>query len=294
MGAVENLLVGAVDLHCHSGPSPMPRRITHVEAAQQAAELGFRAIVAKCHYHDTVTDVLAMAPQLAGVPTQVFGGIALNSQVGGLNPHAVDRSLRMGGRVIWFPTISSAAHLSHAAAHAEVQRHFQPLGMMQSDKVSIFGDDGDLLPAVHAIIAQAKEAGALISTGHLGPEPARALIEAAVAAGHRQLILSHPNFVVDVDRKEALALAELGAVIEHEIAMYHLEKIFPFQTLLDWIDLVGPERTSLGSDLGQVGNPLPVEAYRAVVGKLLDSGVAERDIRLMVRDNPARLIGLDA
>lgn len=294
MGAVENLLVGAVDLHCHSGPSPMPRRITHVEAARQAAELGFRAIVAKCHYHDTVTDVLAMAPQLAGVSTQVFGGIALNSQVGGLNPHAVDRSLRMGGRVIWFPTISAGAHLCHAEAHEEMRRHFQPLGMMQSDKVSIFGDDGDLLPAVHAIIAQAKQAGALISTGHLGAEPARALVEAAAAAGHRQLILSHPNFVVDVDSKEALALAELGAVIEHEIGMYHEERKFPIQVLLDWISLVGPERTSLGSDLGQVGNPLPVEGYRWVVDRLLDSGLSERDIRLIVRDNPARLIGLDS
>ena len=36
MGAVDNLLIGAVDLHCHSGPSPMPRRITHAEAARQA------------------------------------------------------------------------------------------------------------------------------------------------------------------------------------------------------------------------------------------------------------------
>jgi Family of unknown function (DUF6282) len=125
MGAVDNLLTGAVDLHCHSGPSPMPRRITHAEAARQADEAGFRAIVAKCHYHDTTTDILSMAP------------------------------------------------------------------------------------------------------------------------------------------------------------------------LLDWINLIGPERTSLGSDLGQVNNPLPIEAYKQVVGNLLDSGVKEKDIQLMIRDNPARLIGLD-
>ena len=116
MGAVDNLLTGAVDLHCHSGPSPMPRRITHAEAARQADEAGFRAIVAKCHYHDTTTDILAMAPLLDGLRVQVFGGIALNSQNGGLNPFAVDRCLKMGGKVIWFPTISSHAHLCHAAA----------------------------------------------------------------------------------------------------------------------------------------------------------------------------------
>ncbi len=293
MGAVDNLLTGAVDLHCHSGPSPMKRRITHVEAAQQASAAGFRALVVKCHYHDTVTDVLSMAPLLAGLSTQVFGGIALNSQTGGLNPHAVDRSLKMGGKVIWFPTISSRAHLCHAAHDEEVKNHFQPLGMMQSDEVSIFGSDGDLRPEVHQIIGQAKDAGALISTGHLGPEPARALVEAAARARHDQIVLSHPNFVVAMERDQAQQLAGLGAVIEHEIAMYYDDRIFPLTDLLEWIGLIGPERTSLGSDLGQPGSPLPVEGYRQIVGKLLDCGISEKDIRLMIRDNPARLIGID-
>jgi hypothetical protein len=272
----------------------MPRRVTHAEAARQADEAGFRAIVAKCHYHDTTTDILAMAPLLDGLNVQVFGGIALNSQNGGLNPFAVDRCLKMGGRVIWFPTISSHAHLCHAAHDEEVARHFQPRGMMQSEEISIFGADGDLRPEVHQIIGQAKDAGALISTGHLGPEPARALVEAAVAAGHHQLILSHPNFVVAVERQQAASLAGLGAVIEHELGMYHNERRFKFSVLLDWINLIGPERTSLGSDLGQVNNPLPIEAYKQVVANLLDSGVREKDISLMIRDNPARLIGLDS
>jgi hypothetical protein len=293
MGAVDNLLIGAVDLHCHSGPSPMPRRITHAEAARQADEAGFRAIVAKCHYHDTVTDILAMAPLLAGLNVEVFGGIALNSHNGGLNPFAVDRSLKMGGKVIWFPTISSRAHLCHSAHDEDVRAHFQPRGMMQSEEISIFGEDGELRPEVHQIIGQARDAGALISTGHLGPGPARALVEAAVAAGHDRLIVSHPNFVVAMERQQAVELAGLGATIEHELGMYHNERRFPFTDLLEWISLVGPERTSLGSDLGQVGNALPIEAYRQVVGDLLDSGVSERDIRMMIRDNPARLIGLD-
>src|SRR5689334_17098272 len=162
MAAIDSLLAGAVDLHCHSGPSPMPRRITHAEAARQADEAGFRAILAKCHYHDTVTDILAMAPLLDGLRVQVFGGIALNSQNGGLNPFAVDRCLKMGGKVIWFPTISSHAHRCHAAHDEEVARHFQPRGMMQSEEISIFGADGDLKPEVHQSIGQAKEAGALI------------------------------------------------------------------------------------------------------------------------------------
>jgi hypothetical protein len=293
MGVIENLLIGAVDLHCHSGPSPMPRRITHAEAASQADQAGFRAVVAKCHYHDTVTDILAMAPLLENLNVKIFGGIALNSQNGGLNPYAVDRSLQMGGKVVWFPTISSKAHLDHSAHDAAAQGHFQPSGMMQSDEVSIFGDDGDVKPVVHQIIRQAKDAGACISTGHLDHEAARAVVESSVKVGHTQVVVSHPNFIAGIRPQQAAYLAELGATIEHDIAMYYDDNLFDLAELLDWIDVIGPERTSLASDLGQVGNPLPIDGYRHILGRLLDSGVSEKAIQLMVRDNPARLIGLD-
>src|SRR3546814_2873418 len=63
MTAIDELLIGAIDLHTHSGPSPMPRRITHVEAARQASEAGFRAILVKCHYHSTIPDILARSEE---------------------------------------------------------------------------------------------------------------------------------------------------------------------------------------------------------------------------------------
>ena len=44
---ISRLLVGAVDMHCHSGPSVMARDINHIEAMQEAAEAGFRAMLIK-------------------------------------------------------------------------------------------------------------------------------------------------------------------------------------------------------------------------------------------------------
>ena len=46
---VADLLVGAVDLHCHSGPSVMPRYIDHIYAMKQAADAGFKAVLIKDH-----------------------------------------------------------------------------------------------------------------------------------------------------------------------------------------------------------------------------------------------------
>lgn len=293
MDSVSRLLVGAVDLHMHSGPSPMPRRVDHVEAARLASAAGFRAIVVKDHYHSTVFDVLAMESQLAGLKTQVFGGIALNSQVGGLNAHAVDLALRMGGRMVWFPTISAKAHIDHAVQDEVVRQHFLPKGVMQSEEIDIFGVDGELRPEVHQIIGIAKEHRALISAGHLGAASTIALFEAAAAVGATQMIVSHPNFIINADKKQVVELTKLGVVIEHAIAMYGDGKRFPFSDLLQWIELLGPEHTSLASDLGQLTNPLPVDVYRIVCGQLLDSGVSEGDLRMMLSTNPARLIALD-
>ena len=120
-GALDRILEGAVDLHCHSGPSPFPRRMDHVEAARMAESEGMRAIVVKSHHHPTVMDLRAMEPQLAGIKTKVFGSIALNSMVGGLNPSAVDLALAMGAKVVWFPTISAPRHQDHQAAHPDLK-----------------------------------------------------------------------------------------------------------------------------------------------------------------------------
>jgi predicted TIM-barrel fold metal-dependent hydrolase len=78
--------------------------------------------------------------------------------------------------------------------------------------------------------------------------------------------------------------------------MYDEESTFyqwDIGVLLDWLRVVGPDRTQLGSDLGQQNNPLPVESYRKVLGRLLEAGVSEPDLRRMVTTNPARLLGLD-
>src|SRR3546814_7602805 len=42
---IERLLKGAIDLHCHSGPSVMPRDLDHIEAIKEASDAGLRAIL---------------------------------------------------------------------------------------------------------------------------------------------------------------------------------------------------------------------------------------------------------
>ena len=44
------LLEGSIDLHIHAGPDLFPRDLDESEVAQQAEEIGMRAILLKSHF----------------------------------------------------------------------------------------------------------------------------------------------------------------------------------------------------------------------------------------------------
>jgi Family of unknown function (DUF6282) len=293
---VARVLRGSVDLHVHPSPSPLPRRIDAIEAARAAEGIGMRAIVVKSHHHSTVTDVLALGRNgLAGLPVRVFGGIALNSAVGGLNPHAVDLALKLGGRIVWFPTIGSPKHIAHHADHPDLK--FPKLAVHVRDErpVDVLDEAGRLRPEVHDIIGLIKEHDAILASGHMAPDRILAVFEAAHAAGVSRLVVNHPNFVVEATHKQGRRFVELGAVIEHSLCMYDDRSSFynwGIDVLMGWITAVGADRSTLGSDLGQMTNPLPSEAFTKIVGQLLEAGLSEAELTAMVRDTPARLLDL--
>ncbi len=292
---VERILEGAVDLHVHPAPSPLPRRIDAAEAARLAGEAGFRAIVVKSHHHSTVTDVLALAGQgLLPSDVAVFGGIALNGPVGGLNPKAVDLALQMGGKIVWFPTIASPQHIRHHAAHPDLKFPKPAVPLKPEEPIEIMAD-GRVRDEVYEILESAKAAGAIVASGHLAPDRITALFEAAREVGVDRLLVNHPNFVVEASYEEARHWVALGAVIEHSLCMYDDASSFyhwDVDTLVAWVEAVGPERSLLGSDLGQMDNPLPTESFRKIVAKLRERGLGEDAVRGMVARNGAELLGV--
>jgi hypothetical protein len=108
------------------------------------------------------------------------------------------------------------------------------------------------------------------------------------------MLVNHPNFVIEASYEDARHWVQLGAYVEHSLCMYDEESSFyhwDLDTLVGWIEAVGAERSTLGSDLGQMNNPLPTDSFRKIVGRLLERGMPEDDIRSMVARNPAELLG---
>lgn len=291
--AIASVLDGLVDMHVHSGPSPFPRRFDHVEAAQDGARIGMRAMVAKSHHHNTQMDILAMRDRFAGVAATAYGGIALNSTVGGLNVHAVRMCLRMGGKVVWFPTISSGRHIDCHPEDGAFPTTTVPLTL---ERIDIVDENGALKPAAVEILDEIKEQQAVVNGGHMYPEYIRTLFQAANERGMTRMVVSHPDFVIGAEPELLRELIGLGAYVEHEVGMYDPEGTQKWdpKKLLTWIETLGPEHTVLASDFGQAKNPKPVDAWLRVGEALLDLGLPEKDLRRMVRDNPTFLLNLDA
>jgi hypothetical protein len=288
----DDLIRDTVDLHYHSGPSPFPRRLDPVASAKHYDEFGFKAVVYKSHHHNTVMDILSIkASVLDNLRVRVFGGVALNGPVGGLNPRAVEMCLRMGGRVVWFPTISSPAHLEYHGHGGS----FPSATMQLREEAAnpVFGDDGELRPEVYDIIQLIKEEDAVLAAGHMSPPEIFAVFGAAREAGVQKLLVLHPEFVVNLSEEQGRDLAHMGAFIEHEVSMYYRERPeYPIGRLVNWIKVVGPEHTTLGSDTGQATSPLPSEVFAKVAHQLVENGIAERDLRRMLSGNPGGLLGL--
>ena len=291
---VDDLIEGAVDLHVHPFPSPFPRRMGIVEATEDAVRAKYRAIVVKSHHHSMVPDVLALHEKgLGDYPVEVFGGVALNPQVGGLNPYAVDLALNLGGRIVWFPTISSHAHLHHeeeggSFPNATIRlRHAYP--------ISILDDAGRIKPEVVDILEQIKEHDAILTGGHLPAAEIDRLITEARRIGVQRILVNHPNFIVGATPEVAGEWARKGVYIEHSVGMYddfwglrpsHMD----FSTLEQYIAAAGVDHTILVSDTGQQNNVRPVDVIKIAIKQLRDRDYDEKSVRAMVGGNAGELL----
>lgn len=289
---IDDMLRGAVDLHCHSGPSVMPRSLNHLQAILEAQDAGMHAVLFKDHYYSVTPVAKYIEETMPDLRLNLLTGVALNNTVGGLNVYAVDHMLKLGGHIVWMPTFSAANHLRHGHRHVILptkERMLTPTGL------SVVTDKGDLKEEVKPILDLIAEADCVLSAGHLHISEIWPLFDEAKKRGVKRLLVNHPTFVVDANLRDIKELSEMGAYIEHSFCMFINEtynKKFTGEQLKQMIEAAGVERTILGSDLGQAKNPHPVAGFRAVIRLCLGLGYGEAEIRKMIGTNACRLMGL--
>ena len=280
MSNVDRLLEGALDIHVHFAPDPkVERRGGAIEIAQQARDMGMRGMVLKSHEYLPPPVAFTASQAVPGIT--LIGGVALDVQVGGLNPMAVECSAAMGGRLVWMPTYS---------ARADRQRKGLNGG------ISVLDDQGRLVPEAYAILEVVKAHDLVLATGHLSTEESMVVVAEARNLGIGRIVVTHAttmSFWTGMTVEDMKTLAGMGAYIEHcvHVMMPVTCRLNP-RELAETISAIGPENCIVSTDFGQDYHPMPAEGLRMGIATLLQAGMEEVEVGMLVKDNPARLLGL--
>lgn len=273
-------LNGVVDIHAHSDPDSVPRSIDALALVKLAKARGMRGLVLKNHYEPTASLAWLARQQTPGI--EVFGGIALNRTVGGINSAAVERMTRLKGglgRVVWMPTFDA----ENQVRYSKESRPF----------VSI-SKGGRLLPEVLEVLDLIAKHKLTLATGHSSPTEDLLLIREATARGINRIVVTHGMLPpVKMTIEEMKRAASMGAFIEFVYnALIGATKVFELPEYMKAIRAVGPRHVIVSSDLGQAGNPLHPDGLLAFLRLLRENGFTPAEIDQMAKQNPALLLGL--
>lgn len=282
---VDELLKGAVDLHQHPGPSPFPRRMTIMEAVEDASLAGFRALVCKSHHDNTapMIEVLRTAG-LDDFGVQVIGGVALNWYTGNVSPHVVENALYSGARIVWLPTLSSEAHLAKEHAPGSV---FADSVLRLGPANHVADENGKPTTEVREILELIAHYDAILNFGHLSADEIDIVFPAAIEAQVTRMIISHPPLLAGAAPERTAQWAAKGAKIEHCVGQVRRRELSDLQA---YVDAAGLSSSFLSSDYGQTHNPLPVTGFRLTARRLLDNGWSEEAVRRFVAGSAGELI----
>lgn len=280
MSNADRLVEGAVDIHVHFAPDPkVERRGSAIEIAKQAAEMGMQALVLKSHEYPTQPVAYTVSQIVSDIT--LIGGIALDYEVGGLNPTAVEATANMGGRVVWMPTYSAQADRLHKGS---------------SGGIVLLDDNGKLLPEVYEILEVVKAYDMVIATGHVSTRECIALVFEAKNLGINRVVVTHGTtsaFWTGMTPEDMKTMAGMGAYVEHCLhVMMPMTYRMPPQDLVEVIRTIGTENCIISTDFGQDFHPMPAEGLRMGIATLLKAGLDEVELGMLVKDNPARLLGL--
>ena len=271
---IEETLRGSYDLHVNAAPDgSQQRRMDALEVARCAYEAEMGGFVLKSNDYNTTPLTYALNQMYPGL--NVFGAITLNRSVGGINPDAVQVAADLGAQVVWMPTHSADFRLQE-----------------QGDEgIRVADDKGNLCQGVNEVLEIVASNDLTLASGHISPAEATVLFEQAKTHGVQRMIATHADGAATLE--EQRRMIALGAYAEYTFlsCMPVQARITPKQ-MVEAIRGLGVGNCIVTTDFGQWQNPPPAEGMRMAIAALLDAGMNSDDVTLLVKSNPAQLLGV--
>lgn len=279
---------GVCDMHVHTNPDLRLRAYDDFELADAAVRVGARAIVIKSHLGFTVNRAYLTnryVERVYGKDTgfTMYGGVVMNKVIGGVNPEAVEKGLKLGAKVIWLPTQSA-------------KRHLEKMGQDPAKGIELVRD-GKVIPELKEVFRLIKDFNAVLGTAHVSPEEAFTVVEAARDAGVKKIVITHPEWwVVGMSLEDQVRLVKDYDVILERCYAQNMGGGKYYSNLADNLELiktVGYEHVMVDTDGGQTENPHWELALEEYMQYLADHGIPEEQIGYMTKTIPYRLLGID-
>ncbi len=288
-GIENDLLKGAIDCHIHAFPDFVHRSQDMIQIAIEASKAGMRALAFKDHWNVSANaayltqrhvDYLVQKGELTH-RVLVYGGAGTCF---GMNPEYIRIALQYPNvKMIWFPTFTSLGF-------------WRGTGQPEKGGVRLVGEDGQVLPEVVEIMKMAVQKKVGIGFGHTDFQELAPLAKKAKELGVRAT-LDHP--LLELNKlllEEMQELADLGVYVgtycQPMIPSLYQPVVDPMETVRT-IKAIGPERCIIGSDFGQVLHMDSIDGMRVFIRALLGFGITPAEVKMMIKDNPARLMWLD-
>ena len=276
---------GIIDMHIHAAPDVRARKLDDLELMEASVQRGVRAIVLKSHNVPTADRAYLVnrvaAEKYPDVKFTAFGGLCLNHPVGGLNPDAVETSLKLGAKVIWLPTNTA-------------ENHYRKNGKDPSKGV-VVTRDGKAVDELQDIFALVKQYNAVLATGHIGAEECFPVVEAARAAGVEKIVITHPEFwVVGMTPEQQADIVRKYDVLLESVYAQPVNSSYKINIPdnIAAMKAIGPEHFVISTDSGQTVNPYWYESYTTYF-KAVSEVFTSEQVRKMTHDNPAWLLDID-
>lgn len=282
---MENVMQGIIDMHIHAAPDVRARKLDDLELMESSVQRGVRAIVLKSHNVPTADRAYLVnrvaAEKYPDVKFTAFGELCLNRPVGGLNPDAVETSLKLGAKVIWLPTNTA-------------ENHYRKNGKDPSKGV-VVTRDGKAVDELQDIFALVKQYNAVLATGHIGAEECFPVVEAARAAGVEKIVITHPEFwVVGMTPEQQADIVRKYDVLLESVYAQPVNGGYKINIPdnIAAMKAIGPEHFVISTDSGQTVNPYWYESYTTYF-KAVSEVFTSEQVRKMTHDNPAWLLDID-
>lgn len=277
--SIKEFVEGSYDLHVHSAPSHVKRTIDDIDLIKKASTYKMAGVLIKNHYEPT-SGRSELINTHFNFFTKAYGGVVLNSTVGGINPYACESALKMGAKIVWLPTRDAENSLRYGNMKGD---------FFKREGISVINDNGKLINSFKEVVEVVKKYDATLATGHISLEESLKVCDYAIRKNVK-VVLTHPDWSrtkIPIDIQ--IDLGKKGVFIEKVWANLD-DGDCSSDEFLNVMNKLDFNNTFITTDRGYYTKKPPFESLVDCIEFLIEKGVDCRNIEKVLKITPRIIV----